>query len=502
VRVRRRSRRAGALLLADGRPGPRPHERPEPRQHPPRAGIDRVLHLRPVEEPLLGGPEGHGDHGSPPHAVGQREDAGELAELLQVLSRVDRFVGHLGAAGLRESGQRVRVEVVDDLLHQFHERIEVLHARLDLALHRHVDPVVEAVPVAVETLADDGPRHTILEFFLVLFDLALPRELTMSSTVNTVFYCCTIGAIVCRIGNAYSKGGVDRRPQVRSKLNLEMLDGRDLPSATIVEPPEPPEPPGTVAPPTMDPAYEAYLAQVDTAGFIFEASFTAAYEQFANTVDAAIDQAASLIHPIMASCQATLEQQESALSAANDAAYAIYAAAWEAAAGDPAAQQAAYDSYIATVESATIQANAAIEAAHVTLVSSIETVLNQLNASVEIANATLQVAIENAIQVFYTTEEVAWNAMMLADGNAPIPDPQVVNFGDPLQNRPRIGEGRIIQGIQRIGESLRPVRTLPPKSGDGIQLWPPGMKVIGNKPLERTIITGPRGGQIIIIGPG
>jgi hypothetical protein len=103
--------------------------------HPsPRAGIDRLLDLRPVEESLLGGPEGHGDHGSPPDTAGQREDAGELAELLQGLRRVDRFVGHFGAAGLREAGQWVRAEVVSDLLHQFHERIEVPRRRPGFAL--------------------------------------------------------------------------------------------------------------------------------------------------------------------------------------------------------------------------------------------------------------------------------------------------------------------------------------------------------------------------------
>jgi hypothetical protein len=48
---------------------------------------------------------------------------------------------------------------------------------------------------------------------------------------------------------------------------------------------------------------------------------------------------------------------------------------------------------------------------------------------------------------------------------------------------------------------LRPIRTFPPQPGDGIQIWPPGINIIGNKPIERTIITGPRGGQIIIYGP-
>lgn len=58
---------------------------------------------------------------------------------VQMLHHVDRLVGHLGAAGLREADQRVRADVVGDLLHQFHECIEVPRCRLDLALHRRVD---------------------------------------------------------------------------------------------------------------------------------------------------------------------------------------------------------------------------------------------------------------------------------------------------------------------------------------------------------------------------
>jgi hypothetical protein len=43
----------------------------------------------------------------------------------------------------------------------------------------------------------------------------------------------------------------------------------------MLEPPETPEPPGTVTPPTVDPIYEAYLAEVDAAGVVLETTLAA-----------------------------------------------------------------------------------------------------------------------------------------------------------------------------------------------------------------------------------
>jgi len=127
-----------------------------------------------------------------------------------------------------------------------------------------------------------------------------------------------------------------------------------------------------------------------------------------------------------------------------------------------------------------------------------------MDATLGTASLACQVAVENAAQVFLASEQAAWAALppAIEGSGGAVPSPQAVTYADPQQPRRPIGRGGIIDRIRGAAEGWKPVPVFPPKPGDPVQVWPPAIKIIGNKPKLIPIFEGPRGGTVGIVRGG
>ncbi len=236
---------------------------------------------------------------------------------------------------------------------------------------------------------------------------------------------------------------------------------------------------------------------MDAADATFGAAYEAALGQYLTAADVATNAADVQIQPLLSAYQAVVDQQQAAVNAANDAAYTALEVAWQAANGAPGAQQAAYDAYMSVVQAAVTQATAAIEAAQAAVQPSLQAAVDQVNASLAGAGSTFNSAVQGAMQVWDASEQAAW-VQLQAEG---YPPGQVQQMGAPLgapqNNQPRrFGGGQL---IQRIFDRWQPAPVFPPKPGDPVQVWPPVVKIFGNKPQVLWSVNGPFGGQAGVV---
>ena len=228
---------------------------------------------------------------------------------------------------------------------------------------------------------------------------------------------------------------------VRSRLSLERLDGRDLPSVTVGDPPV--APPGSQAPPpTSDAAHQAFLATVDAADVVFTTAYEVAKQQFLSVAISAVDQAEAQIQPLQASYQAVMNQQQVVVSAATDAAYIALQVAWQAANGDATAEQQAIDAYNATVQAVTTQANTTMDAALNAIQPAVQTAVDQANANLASAGVVFQSTVQVAMQVYQTNEQLAWDTMLAADGNGSGQSNYATPMGAPQAVRSKVAHRR------------------------------------------------------------
>ena len=297
------------------------------------------------------------------------------------------------------------------------------------------------------------------------------------------------------------KRGGRTSASVRSRLSLERLDGRDLPSVTVGDPPA--TPPGSQAPPAVDPAYQAYLNAVDAAHAIFETAYDAAAQQYMDAATAAISVSNAEMQPLLTSYQAIVDQQQVAVNTANDAAYATYEAAWAAAAGDPVAQQAANDAYASTMLVAVAQANAIVDTALATIQPGLLAAVDRANVAMVTPATAYQSAVQAASQAYEIAEQAAWNTMLAADGAdgdggvQPMGTPRGGQPGSPIFNGH--WKQRFRDRIDQVKDNWKPAE---PKPSDPIRLWPPVFKVVGIKPEVIASWEGRFGGIWQIKGGG
>lgn len=194
-------------------------------------------------------------------------------------------------------------------------------------------------------------------------------------------------------------------------MTLESLDGRVVPNTTPTDPPASPPPQTPLA---NDPAYSAYLAEESAAWADFNATVSTSNQQLVVTVDQLVTTARASTEPIVSATNTAGEAVLSGLAATNDAAYATFSAAWDAAGNDPVARQAAVAAYNNTMAAAHAQAVQTITDLHAAAFAQVSVITTQLDAMVASAANSWLATVEAARAQYDSREQAAWDAYLAA----------------------------------------------------------------------------------------
>jgi hypothetical protein len=267
--------------------------------------------------------------------------------------------------------------------------------------------------------------------------------------------CDTVRSLACRSGNGCSTGGGDRNPTLRTRLSLESLDGRVVPSGNPTDPPASP-PPQT---PTSDPAYAIYLAEESAARADFNSAVSAANQQLLTTVDQLVTTAEAAAAPIVAAANTAADAAWADFLATHDATYAAFSAAWDAAGNDPAARQAAVQAYNATMAAASAQVVQTINGIDAAAIAQVNAIGSQLDAMVATAANSWLATVEAARTQYDSQEQAAWDAYM-ADGVSPAEQIAFAQMGgQPVQQQQKGPRQKdTTPFIQLFPDRLKPIK--------------------------------------------
>jgi hypothetical protein len=220
--------------------------------------------------------------------------------------------------------------------------------------------------------------------------------------------------------------GRERATDLRRRLTLERLDGRDMPSASPATPPE--TPPVVVTPPTNSAyaqyvatagqAYQQYNTEDSAALAEFDAAIDVAFTQLESSLRSAWNAARPAADQIVTTANSSIQSSWSNFLAAYDAAYVTFTAAWQSAAGNQAALDAAVDTFNATAEAAYNQAIAAIEQAVQAAQPAIASLQAQLDTVADSAAVVWDAAVGTATAAYHAREQTAWTAYTAAEQTA------------------------------------------------------------------------------------